>query len=125
MLKQKWQLRRMLRKTDYMSAAIFWAECATSVISYLCATIMMTLILCVTLQVDTPELTRIVEITALAMIPLWCIPIAFNTRRRLRDAGYGPKAYLWLLLPVIGWAVFIVLLCAKSIPKKPDGTPFI
>ena len=95
------------------------------IISYFCAVIIMMIILSVALDVNTERLTQIASYTALAMIPLWCIPIARNTRRRLRDAGYTAKAYLWLLLPVIGWIVFIGLMCAKSLPRKGDGSLFV
>lgn len=44
------------------------------------------------------------------------IPGLAITVRRLRDAGHTWLSYFWLLLPVIGWIIFIVRLCKKSIP---------
>lgn len=125
MNQKKKLLLRKLRCEERMSVGIFWSECGISVISYLCAVIVMMMILSAALTVSPEKLNRIVEYAACAMAVLWCIPIARNTRRRLRDAGYSAKTYLWLLLPVIGWIVFIVLLCAKSIPRKPDGSVYI
>lgn len=121
MIKSKYPILRNLRKKERMTVGMFWSECGVQVISYICAVIIMTLILSVTLTVSTEKLMRICEYTACGMIPLWCIPIAINTRRRLRDAGLTAKAYLWLLLPVIGWLVFVALLCKKGLPRMPEG----
>ena len=104
-----------------MSVASFWSECGIKVINWLCTVIVAAMILSATLPLPAVDLTRIVEYVALVMALLWLIPIARNTRFRLRDAGYGPKAYLWLLLPVIGWLIFIVILFAKSIPATDES----
>ena len=90
-------------------------------ISYLCSLIILMMILSVALPVSSERLSEIMNYVAIALALLWCIPIARNTRFRLRDAGYGPKAYLWLLLPVIGWLIFIVILFAKSIPATDES----
>ena len=111
------KLMRKLNMLPTMSVAHFWSECLTSVIGCLCAVILMILILSVTIPVSEEQLTRIVEYAACGMVLLWCIPIARNTRYRLRDAGFTAKAYLWLLLPVIGWLIFIALLFVK---RKPN-----
>ena len=121
---KKYSILRKLKKQQTMSVAIFWSECATQVLSYICAVIVMIMILSVTLQVSTELLTQIVNYTAIVMAVLWCIPIARNTRMRFRDAGISPKAYFWLLLPVIGWVIFIVLLCFKSLPKTPESAVY-
>ena len=42
------------------------------------------------------------------------VPLLAITVRRLRDAGYGPKSFLWLLLPVIGQIAFFARLCTNS-----------
>lgn len=118
----KYPILRRLKNKETMSAAMFWSEFFMKVISYFCAVILMVIVLSVVLDLSTEKLSLIAEYVAIGMIPLWCIPIARNTKCRLRDAGYTAKAYLWLLLPVVGWAVFIVLMCAKSQPRKPDGT---
>lgn len=124
--KTYFQLRKLKGK-QRMTASAFWSECAVKVISYVCALIVMTMILSIALPVETETLTDIAHKAAIVLALLWCIPIARNTRRRLRDAGYTAKAYLWLLLPVIGWIVFIALLCAKSTlitPESSDGVMY-
>lgn len=42
------------------------------------------------------------------------VPLLAITVRRLRDAGYSAKSFLWLLLPGIGGIAFLVRLCTKS-----------
>ncbi len=120
MNKKHRMLMRELRGKERMSVGIFWSECGVSVISYLCAVIVMVMILSVTLKVSTEKLNLIAEYAACGLAVLWCIPIARNTRYRLRDAGYTAKAYLWLLLPIVGWLIFIVLLLAKSTQPTTD-----
>ena len=115
---QRYRQMRKLEGPRKMSAASFWSECGIKVINWLCTVIVLAMILSAALPLPVAELTRIVEYTALAMALLWLIPIARNTRYRLRDAGYGPKAYLWLLLPLIGWLIFIVLMFAGSKPVE-------
>ena len=88
------------------------------IISWLCAVIMLTMILSTVLPLPLEQLVQIAEYTALGMAILWLIPIARNTRYRLRDAGYTAKAYFWLLLPIVGWLVFIVLMCIKRKPQS-------
>ena len=107
-------LRRKLNMKRSMSPGVFWSEFGVQVISYLCATIVLSIILSVTLPLPTDQLTTVAEYAACGLAVLWCIPIARNTRYRLRDAGYTAKAYLWLLLPVVGWVIFLALLLAKS-----------
>ena len=42
------------------------------------------------------------------------------TSRRLRDAGYSPKSFFWLLVPVIGMIAFAARLFSKSVVRV-DG----
>lgn len=107
-------LRRKLKLKRTMSVGAFWSECGVKVISYICAAIVLAIILSVTLPLSTEKLTDVTEYAAVVLAVLWCIPIARNTRYRLRDAGYTAKAYLWLLLPIVGWVIFVALLFAKS-----------
>lgn len=97
-----------------MSRNLFWNEAGIRVISLLCAVILAAVAICIVVPADVQTLTLICEITACVLTLLWAVSLLAMTRRRLRDAGYGPKSYLWLLLPVIGWIVFICRLCAKS-----------
>ena len=101
-----------------MTAGAFWTDAAVKVISCLCAIILVSIALAVFLPLETEALIQIANRVACGMIVLWCLPVLRNTRRRLRDAGYTAKAYLWLLLPVIGWIIFIALLCKKGLPIK-------
>lgn len=107
-------LRRKLKQKLSMTPSVFWSEFGVKMISYLCVAILMAMVLSAVLPMSTEQITRIVEYAALGLAVLWCIPIARNTRYRLRDAGYTAKAYLWLLLPIVGWLIFIALLFAKS-----------
>ena len=120
MLKGNNWLRHKLKQKQRMGVARFWSECGVQLISYLCASIIMTMVLSVTVKVSTERLTRIVEYCACGLAVLWCIPIIRNTRFRLRDAGYTAKSYLWLLLPIVGWIIFIARLFAKSAEQKPN-----
>ena len=120
-IKRKYTILRKLQASRRMTCGMFWSECAVTVISYLCSLIILMMILSVALPVSSERLSEIMNYVAIALALLWCIPIARNTRFRLRDAGYGPKAYLWLLLPVIGWLIFIVILFAKSIPATDES----
>ena len=125
MSKKKYPILDMLKDKETMSAGMFWSEFGIQVVSYFCAVLIVAMILSATLNTSTEKVIQIVEYTALCMVPLFCIPIIRNTKRRLRDAGYTAKAYLWLLLPVIGWLIFVFLLLKKSVPRKPDGTMMI
>lgn len=57
-----------------------------------------------------PALTVLGSLYSLAAL----IPGLAITVRRLRDAGYSWLSYFWLLLPIVGWIIFIVRLCKKS-----------
>ena len=120
-IKRKYTILRKLKASRRMTASLFWSEFAISVISYLCALIILMMILSAILPVSAERLSEIMDYVAIGVAILWCIPIARNSRFRLRDAGYGPKAYLWLLLPVVGWIIFILLMFAKSIPATADS----
>ena len=107
-----------------MTVSIFWSECVTQAIACFCSVIGMLILLSVIIGDDMEKIKRFAEYGTIALIVLWSIPVVRNTRYRLQDAGYGMKTYLWLLLPIIGWIVFIIRLCAKSLPRKGDGTLF-
>ena len=121
MIKSKYPIFRKLRANQTMTAGVFWSECATQFIGWFCTVILMLIVLSVALQGSVEQISRIGEYMAIALALLWCIPLARNTRYRLRDAGLTAKAYLWLLLPGVGWLVFIGLLCKKGLPRRPEG----
>jgi uncharacterized membrane protein YhaH (DUF805 family) len=74
----------------------------------------------VTVPADTNSIIALVNILVPILGILWLIPIVILTRRRLRDAGYSAKSYLWLLVPIVGQIVFVVRLCRPTVPRKPD-----
>ena len=47
-------------------------------------------------------------------------PCLAITVRRLRDAGYSPKSFFWLLVPGIGFIAFLTRLFSKS-THSADG----
>ncbi len=98
-----------------MSVGEFWSEMGVRIISFLCAAIMLCIAIVVMVPGETKELIVIVDISVPILAILWVIPMIAMTRRRLRDAGFSAKSYLWLLLPVIGWIVFVALLLKKSV----------
>ena len=122
MIKSKYPLFRKLKAGQTMTVIAFWSECATQAIGCFCSVIGLLILLSVIIGDDMAKINRFAEYGTIALIVLWSIPVIRNTRYRLQDAGYGKKTYLWLLLPVIGWIIFIVRLCAKSLPRKGDGT---
>ena len=124
MIKSKYPLFRKLKASQTMTVSIFWSECATQAIACFCSMIGMLILLSVIIGDDMEKIKRFAEYGTIALIVLWSIPVVRNTRYRLQDAGYGMKTYLWLLLPIIGWIVFFIRLCAKSLPRKGDGTLF-
>ena len=110
-------LWRMFTFSGYISPGQFWSEMAIRVIGFFCATIILCIVITVSISADTEQLVSLVNISVPILGILWSIPIVALTRRRLRDAGYSAKSYLWLLLPVVGWIVFIVRLCAPTAPR--------
>lgn len=103
----------------YINASGFWSGLPLRLISLFCAIILMSIAVSVCVPGEVEEIVTLCQRIVPVLAVLWLIPVIPLTRRRLRDAGFGVKAYLWLLLPVIGWVIFIVKLCAPSVPRKP------
>ena len=121
-MKRKDNILYKLNAQRCLSVTGFWSEVFTRAISYLGAVIIMVLILCTTVKGTEEELNRLCIYAAIVLAVVWCIPFIRLTRMRLRDAGIGPKAYLWLLLPVVGWVVFGCLMCAKGQLHTPESS---
>ena len=121
-MKRKDNILYQLNAQRCLSVTGFWSEVLTRAISYLGAVIIMVLILCTTVKGTEEELNRLCIYGAIVLAVVWCIPFVRLTRMRLRDAGIGPKAYLWLLLPVVGWIVFACLMCAKGQLHTPESS---
>ena len=94
--------------------AEFWSEVGVRLISLMCMAILTCIVIVVAVPGDTEDLIAIVDLVMPVLAVLWIGPIIALTRRRLRDAGYSARSYLWLLLPVIGWIIFLIHLCSKS-----------
>ncbi len=120
LFEKRYFLWRMFTFSGYISPGQFWSEIAMRIIGYFCAVI----ILCIVLSVSVHAATERIVALANTLVPilgvLWFIPIIILSRRRLRDAGYSARSYLWLLIPVVGLIVFIVRLCAPTAPREPE-----
>ena len=97
-----------------MTAGEFWTEFGMHLIGLLCSAIVLSILLSLVLPLETDQVIVVVEIAVAVMSVLCVISLAALSRRRLRDVGYGAKSYLWLLLPVVGWIIFLARLCSKS-----------
>ena len=124
LVEKKYFLWRMFTFSGYISPSQFWSEIATRIVGYFCAVIMLCIVLSVAVPADVEGIVALVDIFVPILGVLWLIPIIVLTRRRLRDAGYSAKSYLWLLLPVVGWIVFVVRLCAPTVSRKPEDIWF-
>ncbi|MBE6974718.1 MAG: DUF805 domain-containing protein [Ruminococcaceae bacterium] len=93
----------------------FWSEVGISVIGYLCLIIVACIAISVLVPGTTEELNSYTGWAALAFAVFHVLRIVALSRRRLRDAEYTAKSYLWLLLPVVGWIIFLARLCKKSV----------
>ena len=124
LIEKKYFLWRIFTFSGYITPSQFFSELVIRIIGFFCATIM----LCIALSAAVDGTTEEIIALAYQLLPvlafLWVIPIMALTRRRLRDAGYSAKSYLWLLLPVVGWIVFVTRLCSKTVKRKPEDIWF-
>jgi len=51
------------------------------------------------------------------------VPSLAMTIRRFRDAGKGWPNIFWVFLPIIGWIIYLIILCKPSV--ESDGTPVV
>ncbi len=121
-MKRKNDILRQLKKNQRMSVSTFWMEAGTRAISYLSALMVMVMILSAALPGTVEQINQICIYAAIGLALLWTIPFVRFTRMRLRDTGRSPKAYFWLLLPVIGWVIFAGLMCVKGMPRSPESS---
>ena len=120
LVQKRYFLWRIFTFSGYISPSQFWSEIALRLIGFFCATIFLCIALSVAIPGDVERILALVDVLLPVLGVLWLIPIVALTRRRLRDAGYSAKSYLWLLIPVVGQIVFIVRLCCKTAPRKPE-----
>ena len=111
-------IKRNFTFTGYLTAGEFWSEIGMRIISLLCAVIVTCILISVCLPGTSEDKLAVTNIVTPLLALVWFIPMICMTRRRLRDAGHSAKSYLWLLLPVIGWLIFLGQLCGKSIPRE-------
>ncbi len=114
MMKKQNFFQRIFSFSGEMEVGQFWSDFVIQVISGFCVLILLCIALSAAVPGDADQVIAIVDWVCPVVGAVWVFPIVPMTRRRLRDAGYGPKSYLWLLLPVVGWIIFIVRLCSKS-----------
>ena len=124
LFEKKHFLWRMFTFSGYMSAGSFWTAIFMRAVTYFCASIILCIVISVTVPGSTQEIIDLVHVLVPVLGVIWILALVPLTRRRLRDAGYGAKSYLWLLLPVIGWILFVVRLSARSVPRKPGEVWF-
>ena len=117
LVEKRYFLWRMFTFSGFISPGQFWSEIAMRIIGYFCAVIILCIVVSSSVQADTEEIVELVNILVPILGVIWSIPILALTRRRLRDAGYPAKSYLWLLVPVAGWIVFVARLCARTAPR--------
>lgn len=120
LVEKRYFLWRLFTFSGYISPGQFWSEIVIRIVGFFCAVIILCIVLTVSMAADTEEIISLVNLLLPVLGVLWLIPIIALTRRRLRDAGYSAKSYLWLLVPVVGLIVFIVRLCSKTAPRKPE-----
>ena len=124
LFEKKYFLWRKLTFSGYISAGQFWTEIAMRIISFFCAEIILCIVLAAATPLDTEEILALLDILMPILSILWLYPIIVLSRRRLRDAGYSAKSYLWLLVPVIGLIAFLARLCSRTAPRKPEDVWF-
>ena len=113
-------LHRTFTFDGCMTVSQFWTELGIRMISCVCGAILACILIAVVVPGDTQELIVVANNVVPIFVVVWWLPVIPMTRRRLRDAGYTAKSYLWLLLPGIGTLVFLVRLCAKSVVGQKD-----
>ena len=113
-------LWRMFTFSGYISPGEFWREIVTRAIGFFCASIVLCIVLSVTISTDVDGIIALMDILLPILGIIWSIPIIVLSRRRLRDAGYSAKSYLWLLIPIVGLIVFVSRLCSRTVPRKPE-----
>lgn len=108
-------LHRTFTFSGSMTPSQFWSGLGLRLIGCICGVILVCILIAAVVPGDTEELIAVANIGVSIFGVAWLLPVIPMSRRRLRDGGFSAKTYLWLLLPVIGWIVFVARLCAKSV----------
>ena len=114
-------MKNMYKRPHYfsfsgqMTASEFWSSFCTGLIGAFGVLMVLCILLCVIVPADVEQLSQIMNWVTLTVCLVWLVRVAAISRRRLRDAGFTAKSYLWLLIPVVGLIVFVVIrLCART-----------
>ena len=114
-------MKNMYKRPHYfsfsgqMTASEFWSSLCTGFIGAFVILMVLCMLLCAIVPADVEQLSLIMNWVTLSVCLFWLVRVAAISRRRLRDAGFTAKSYLWLLLPVVGLIIFVVIrLCARS-----------
>ena len=124
LFEKRYFLWRGLTFSGYITPSQFLSEVVTRCIGFFCAMIFLCIVASATVPGDVEDVKAFLQIAVPVLGGLWASPFVVLSRRRLRDAGYSAKSYLWLLLPVIGWMIFLVRLCARTAPRKSEDIWF-
>ena len=93
----------------------FWSSFFSSLMGGFCTLIGLCILVTVTIPGELEDLKKIMDWVAMANTLFWLVHIVAMSRRRLRDAGFTAKSYLWLLVPGLGIIAFIFgRLCKRS-----------
>lgn len=102
-----------------VTASKFWLSFFTSLVGCLCTLIIFGILVVWLFRGKVEDLSGVMYMVYIANSLVWFMHIVAMSRRRLRDAGFTAKSYLWLLLPGVGLFIFVVRrLCAYSAESK-------
>ncbi len=94
----------------------FWSSFFTSLMGSFATGILLCIVLCLVVPGEVEQLAQTAKWVFAGNNFIWFVHIAAVSRRRLRDAGFTAKSFLWLLLPGVGLLIFIARrLCARSV----------
>jgi uncharacterized membrane protein YhaH (DUF805 family) len=94
----------------------FWSSFFASLMGSFATGILLCIVLVLMVPGEVEELAQLAEWVFMANCLFWFVHIVAMSHRRLRDAGFTAKSYLWLLLPGVGTFIFIFRrLCAYSV----------
>ena len=115
-------MKYMYKKPHFFSfsgtatIAEFWSSFFSTLMAAFATLIGLCILVCVAFPLEMEEIKAIMYWVTLGNNLFWFMHIVAMSRRRLRDAGFTAKSYLWLLLPGIGTFIFVLRrLCARSV----------
>ena len=107
-------LKRIFSFEGTISRGEFWSTIGKRMIGYFALDILLCFLIVLLLPWNLEQKSALLEgVVRIVGLILFCSLVPLS-RRRLRDAGYSAKSYLWLLVPGIGTIAFFARLCSKS-----------